>query len=495
MIRLPDTIPSTSAPLNSLDQQINSAFRTAKYNSRAQQREISGKPPVDVKNSNLASYVTFPDSEVSEIVPYTTQSVGAPLPSNQGFVDWLCSKTVQEVRKLPGVSFIPKQLLKDLCVLGVNSGIHSIPKLKQFVKSKLTSRRMARLSSKPAVAKASKSAAQIANKMQTVSVSAPVSIAKRMSVRNRPSFAGRSGNVVISHKEFIGNIFSSGTTLNYSANSYVINAGNSGTFPWLSTIASSFDKYKFHKLIIHIVSNQPTSIAGRIGVGIDYDSTDVLPADRGEFFTLTHHQETSPWDSLVFNVPIKPEEKFVNSHTVSDSKLIDCGQIIVMADQIVATSSNLADVIIEYAVELIQPQQAVFTTQYFSGANVASFSAMTITGPTIVKAAFTSSTTVAIYTLPAGYYAITYYARDVGAGNPTCTPAIHGGVGRYTENAPTTGIAVVMKVKVTGSDGAMRFTLGGAVIANLEEIAFTFTRISATAYVNGPAGTGDVPTY
>jgi len=478
---------SRTAEFNSLDRQINSAINTAKINTNSRSRAISGRPPVDVKTPKLAYTVTFPEEKETAIVPHAPQqSLGAPLPSNQGFVDWLCAQAVKEVRKLPGGRFLPQKALQELCVIGVNSGLNTIPALKRYVKSQL---KMPRLSLKPTnsrVAQPQLSVSRATSAMRSMNVSAPVAIGRRVASRNKPRFLNRNGNVVISHTEFVGNLYSSGTTLTYNSTSFVINPGNCGTFPWLSTFSSNFDKYKIHKLIVHIVSNQPTSIAGRIGVGVDYDSTDPLPADRGEFFNLTHHQETSPWDSLVISIPIKPEEKFINSHTVTDSKLIDCGQIIVMADQIVATNTNLADIIIEYVVELIQPQQAVFMTQIFSGDHPAAFSALTVTGPVIGKLIATSSTTVMELSVPAGYYYIGIYIQDAGAASPTVALAVHNCVGFENSTATSTSVNRVAVIKASGPDSKLRFTFGSVAIASLEEIHLAISRISAAVYVASP---------
>jgi hypothetical protein len=483
-----------SIPLSFIDQQVRGALRTANFNANKASRPILTKKPVDKAKPDLAYTVSFPDSAEQSVVAYKDKSVGAYLPSNQGFVDYLCSSAVKEVRKLPFVSLVPKETLHSLCVLGIKKGAKSIPSLVKYVKSKLTARRMARLTNIKSTVKQQKPAKRLSSAMSSMSVSAPVSIGRRIASRNKPRFANRSGNVVISHTEFLGNIYSDSTTLLFNANSYVINPGNSGTFPWLSTFAANFDKYKMHKLVIHIVSNQPTSIAGRIGVGIDYDSTDPLPADRGEFFNLTHHQETSPWDSMVFPIPIKPEEKFINSHTVVDSKLIDCGQIIVMADQIVATDANLADIIVEYTVELIQPQQAIFMTQKVAAPAIAAFSSMTTTGPVIAKQVTTTSTTELEFTIPVGYYLVAMSVLDTEAGSPVITPTLHSATGTRVTVSNTSATTVLMQCHATGPDSKIKFTYSGVTIGNLESNVLDFSRISAAVYHGRPYGTA-VTTY
>nr|UHS72250.1 MAG: putative coat protein [Tombusviridae sp.] len=316
---------------------------------------------------------------------------------------------------------------------------------------------------------------------------APASKGARVRASNRPKFGSSERGIIVKHSEMIGSLISSGTTLTYGVTEFVINPGKSSTFPWLSTIAGNFDKYRMHKLKVHLVSSQPTSTAGRIGVGIDYDSTDAPPADRVEFFNLTHHAECAAWDSIVFDVPLQPTEKFVNSHTTTDSKLIDMGQIIVMSDQIVATSAILADIIVEYHVELIEPQQAVLSTMTLTGANPASFSALTVTGPVVGTLIPTTSTTVLEMSLPAGTYLVSSHLLDSGTGSPGLIYAVHGGTGGNRATNSTTineGSAIV---KITTNDGTFRWTFNSVAIANLENILIFVTRVSPTLFASAVA--------
>jgi len=433
----------------------------------------------------LAYTVKFPDEKELAVRPLPVQKVvGAPLPSHQDFVDWLCTQAAKEVRKLPGGKFLSQETLHDLCVLGVNAGLSSVPALKKYVKDHIRMPRFSSKSSKQVVAKAPKQQAIVraTPAMRSMSVSAPVAIGRRVASRNKPRFTNRNGNVTISHTEFIGNLYSSSSTLSYYVRNFVLNPGNVGTFPWLSTFASNFDKYKFHKVVMHIVSNQATSTAGRIGVGVDYDSTDPLPGDRGEFFSLTHHQETSPWDSIVMNVPIKPEEKFINSHTVSDSKLIDCGQIIIMSDQIVATTVNLADVIIEYVVELIQPQQAIFNTEIITGVHPTSFLDLTFVGPVIGRPRSTTSSTVLEFDVPVGYYVFSVNVYDAAAGSPVVTPTIHQSTGTMQVASTTTVSNAVGKFKAVGPESVIKLTYSGVAVISLERFNITISRVSATVF-------------
>lgn len=306
---------------------------------------------------------------------------------------------------------------------------------------------------------------------------APVAKGVKIATSNRPRIRSRGRGVVISHSEMIGTITSSPVSGAYECDSWVINPGKFSTTPWLATMACNYDKYRFISLVVRVISNQPTSTAGRIGVGIDYDSTDPQPADRMEFFSLTHHAEGAAWDSLIFPIPQLGGTRFVNSHTVSDSKLIDVGQLLVFADQIVATSTSLADVILDYTVELIDPQQAVYSTQGSLGANVAP-SALTTYGP-VLGSISQISTKIAQYNVGPGIYMVSVVANDAGGGTPTITTKVStGNSGWHSFNSTTTYSDGISYIKLTTA-GASFQVVCALDFSALEYVNINVTRISA----------------
>jgi len=315
---------------------------------------------------------------------------------------------------------------------------------------------------------------------------APVAKGVKIATSNRPRIRSKGRGVVISHSEMIGTITSSSVSGAYECDSWVINPGKFSTTPWLATMACNYDKYRFISLVARVISNQPTSTAGRIGIGIDYDSTDPQPADRMEFFSLTHHAEGAAWDSLVFPVPQLGGVRFVNSHTVSDSKLIDVGQLLVFADQIVATSTSLADVILDYTVELIDPQQAVYATQGSLGANVAP-SALSTYGP-VLGSITQISTKIAQYNVGPGIYMVSVVANDGGGGTPTISTKVSAGnQGWHSFNSTTTYSDGLSYVKLSTA-GASFQVVCALDYSALEYVNINVTRISAAVLASWYAG-------
>lgn len=318
--------------------------------------------------------------------------------------------------------------------------------------------------------------------------SAPAAVSIRQKGSGRPKVKSSKLGMLITHSEMIGNLVSSGTSLAYVATDFVLNPGKYSTFPWLSTLAGNFDKYIMRKVVVHLVSNQPTSTGGKMGIGFDYDSTDPSPTDRNEFFSLTHHVECAPWDSVSLPIPMDAVPRFVNSHTTTDSKLIDCGQIVLMADQVVATSTAIADIIIEYEVELLEPQQAIYSTMNMVGINPPSFSNVSIVGPVVWTSIPTSSTTDWEFSVPQGYYLFSVNLKDGGAGSPVVGVTVHNcaATGVYGSAAisvtSTTYDNVIGRVYTDKNDATVKFSFSGVTIANLEQMYISVTRVSSAVY-------------
>lgn len=312
-------------------------------------------------------------------------------------------------------------------------------------------------------------------------VSAPAAKTRRLALKSNPRMSTIDRGISVVHSEYMAPIDVTGAT--YSAKAYVINPGNASAFPWLSNIAVNYDRYRFKYLRFTYISSQPTSVGGKIGIGYDYDSTDVPPASRREFYSLTHHVETMPWDSCEIILPVDKNIKFINSHTTTDSKLIDCGQVFFMNDGLTATGL-IGDVLVEYAVDLLDPQQAVYATAAFYATNPVVTSpfttAFTLTGPINFCRSYGLTSTVITFTdMPMGRYLAMCYVND-SAANPTVTG---GGTSiSSTWNQSTTAANYGMCNTIfttTDTTNALTFTLGTtASWADCEYVRILITRVS-----------------
>lgn len=86
--------------------------------------------------------------------------------------------------------------------------------------------------------------------------------------RKHPHVHLEKGAMTIHHTEYIGDLVSGTTNPSaFVSQSYGINPGNMGTFPWLSGTAINFQEYKFHKLVFEyrpLVSESSSTTSGSL---------------------------------------------------------------------------------------------------------------------------------------------------------------------------------------------------------------------------------------
>lgn len=332
-------------------------------------------------------------------------------------------------------------------------------------------------------------------------VTAPVAVTRKINRRSKPRMRVAGDSIVIAHSEMINSILSgtpSGNVTPYNCVGFRCNPGVSNVFPWLSSVAVNYEKYRFRKLEFTIVPLVSTAYSGRIGVGFDYDSSDAAPGSRSEFYALSVHAENMPWEAAAIKVKCGSQFLFTGTHTAADNKLIDQGQVILMSDSIsnggtISAAIALYDVIVDYEVELIEPQQALFSTQAFAapvntnfivGNNIGSGADLTLVGgPSVVESAKVTSSSVLTFSLPAGAYSVSAF-MSWSSGAPGVTPAFTGGSTKLntTINGSTAQIVGVIS---TNTDTNLTITVSTVSwTANVTRFDLLIGRVPMVVYNN-----------
>jgi hypothetical protein len=129
------------------------------------------------------------------------------------------------------------------------------------------------------------------------------------------------------------------------------------TFPWLSTLARRFEKYRFKSVTFHYCPLVPTTATGYVLLAYDGDAGDNFPASRFEAENLGVTARVSPWDATSLSIPANYLNRtlFVRGGDVpsgQDIKTFDCGTLYVFS-----TSSTYpsGDLYVDYEVELSMP--------------------------------------------------------------------------------------------------------------------------------------------
>jgi hypothetical protein len=220
--------------------------------------------------------------------------------------------------------------------------------------------------------------------------------------------------------------------------------------------------------------------------------------NRQEFYALTTHAENMPWEASMIEVKCDKAYKFTGTHTAADNKLIDQGQVIVMSDTIsnggtISAAIALFDLIVDYEVELIEPQQALFATQSF--ASTGSFvvanhlgvgtDTTLISGPSVVEDTNVTSATVLTITMPAGTYAFSLLANwSAGTASITITTPVAGSANKLTSIG---GASYVLGsgVFTCQTEFTLVLTVGTvAWNANLNKFNLLISRTTSAVYTN-----------
>lgn len=189
-------------------------------------------------------------------------------------------------------------------------------------------------------------------------VSAPIARG-RVVRQNKPKTVPMpNGDILIHHREYIQDVQGS---VAFAASLLEINPGLPGTFPWLSTLARSYESYRFEKLSVMYETQSATTGAGKILLAVDYDASDAAPTTKQQAMAYRSSVSCPVWsDCEHVSLPEdlnKRKTYYVRNGALDanqDIKLYDVGNLFVCSQGGIA--SAMGEIYIDYAVRLMTPQ-------------------------------------------------------------------------------------------------------------------------------------------
>jgi hypothetical protein len=177
---------------------------------------------------------------------------------------------------------------------------------------------------------------------------------------------GPGGSITVSHREFFTDAL--GSTI-YNLQSFFANPGNSSIFPWLSTIAVNFSKFRFRSLIFEYEPMASTSTTGTVGLAFDPNSYDSIPPGKAAFYSFANSVRSAPWQAVSLSVALgnmrqPPGGFFVwNGTGAPPNERLEylTGQFMYLTDQQSATGIAVGEIYVRYVIDLYQPLQAGVT--------------------------------------------------------------------------------------------------------------------------------------
>lgn len=170
----------------------------------------------------------------------------------------------------------------------------------------------------------------------------------------------------ISKREFLGDVV--GSTA-FTLTQYPLNPGYPATFPWLSTIATSFEQYRIHGCVFHFRStcgdalSSTNNALGTVVMATQYDALDDPFANKQGMEEYTGSISGKPSIDIIHGVECAPHQTTLQNLYVrglvlpsdSDERMYDMG-ILNIATVGMQASTTVGELWVSYDVEFFKPK-------------------------------------------------------------------------------------------------------------------------------------------
>jgi hypothetical protein len=196
-----------------------------------------------------------------------------------------------------------------------------------------------------------------ANRNKQMSVyAAPTAFGSTMRTRNPLR------NLTVSHREYITDINSNGTGT--QTIEFEVNPGLPVAFPWLSTLANSFETYVFTKLQYIFVPTLSTNTNGAVAFCPDYDAADDNSTkSKTELMSFQDSIRGNLWSGMTMSCTSsnlhKQKQFFVRSDVLVnnlDIKMYDVLRLFVVLSDALADGEIVGELWVDYTIQLQTPQ-------------------------------------------------------------------------------------------------------------------------------------------
>jgi hypothetical protein len=195
----------------------------------------------------------------------------------------------------------------------------------------------------------------------------------RTSIPSAMSVGDETGAIVISHREYITDIFGPNAGVAFQVLSYPLNPGLQGTFPFLSQLAQNYDEYEFIQMIWEYrstttdIGNSTTGQCGTVIMATNYNAAAAPFADKGLMMEYAHAQSCKVTEHMVHGVECDPEKNagspilYTRNNPVAtgeDLKSYDLGNFQIAIANSPAAYANLpiGELWVQYAVKVRKPK-------------------------------------------------------------------------------------------------------------------------------------------
>lgn len=165
-----------------------------------------------------------------------------------------------------------------------------------------------------------------------------------------------NGAIRVRHREYVRDI--TGTT-NFTVASIAVNPGIAASFPWLSAVASRFERYKFNSLRFDYVPSCSVTTSGTVMAAYDTDATDSAPTSKLQLLAYQNATRSPPWAAWSATLPrVKDfQDRYVRDGTAPTSTDLKMYDVAALHTATATTETTLlGEIYVEYDVTLLIPQ-------------------------------------------------------------------------------------------------------------------------------------------
>ena len=129
---------------------------------------------------------------------------------------------------------------------------------------------------------------------------------KKKSSSPRTSEGSEPGSIVVTHREYLTDIYAPSTS--FQSNAISINPGLNNSFPWLAQLASNYEEYEFRQLVFSYrstttdIGSSTTGQCGTIIMCTNYNATAAAFTDKQQMVEYAYSQSSKVTDSMEHGV-------------------------------------------------------------------------------------------------------------------------------------------------------------------------------------------------
>jgi len=344
---------------------------------------------------------------------------------------------------------------------------------------------------------------------------------KSNSIMSPPEVKNSTTNgMIVRHREYLGDI---NATILFNLASYPLNPGIAETFPWLSSIANSFEQYRFRGILFEfksmssdaVLSTGANSALGSVIMSTQYDPLDSPFANKYQMENYQFANSAKP--SITFIHPVECarsqtpiDQLFIRDGGVpanADIRLYDLGVFNLATVGMQANQGVIGELWVTYECELYKPKliessDPLELADHFvmtAPTNTQPFLTATLKPGSTLNSTLTTASIVLPVTVSNGLFNIIYAINggSTALTRPTVTffncasvNMFAGNTIAYSDNGSTTAPTYIISIfiRVSGPRPVITFGTGGvyptaATSADLYIIQLPGD-ITSTEYVN-----------